>query len=85
MKKCMQIRPMVPQATAGKNAITRSINLFRHVHFTEWFTDGDGITYEPPKSINIAWTQFEYSAIEVEVKICRRDGLSLSDANRVLA
>ena len=53
--------------------------------FTEWFTDGDGITYEPPKSINIAWTQFEYSAIEVEVKICRRDGLSLGDANRVLA
>ncbi|KAK6530271.1 hypothetical protein TWF694_003633 [Orbilia ellipsospora] len=43
----------------------------------------DGITIEPSIGLNMAWSQFEF-AVDVDVKINRRDGVSLGGPSNVV-
>ena len=53
-------------------------------HSNTWHgaKEGDGITIEPELGVSMAWSQFEH-AVDVDVKILRRDGKSLGPASAV--
>lgn len=46
-------------------------------------TVDDGISIKPSVGINMAWSQFEYDA-DVDIKILRRDGISLGPTSSVV-